>query len=191
VWSGPGRTIEPSGLGDAIEPSGDGKLGIVRFEVALAELGVSCASTREIEISPYTTHVSGSTSLHPIATLTFARGKVVMPIEMVGGERESDRWQRCVGASVQRAPEPETTTPQPGSAILMSPTGSGSLEGFDDNALGGLCGPREHRLALPPALTPSIDGVSGDETELVWWTAPLALLGIGLAMWRATTRAAA
>lgn len=185
VWSGPGRVVEP-GIDDAN--------GIVRFSLPLAELGVSCASTGKVEVSPYTTHTSASTTLHPIATLELANGKVRLPVELWDvGDRETLPWLPCVGASAV-APPPAPAKPDPTDGVEAQPatvaavTSSG-LSSCED-LYGPLFGP-EHRLALPPALTPSVDGVSGDETELVWWSAPLVLLGVALAMWRATSRAAA
>ena len=194
VWSGPGRVIEPG-----VDDYNQWKNGIVRFEVALAELGVSCASTGKVELSPYTTHSNSSTTLHPIATLEVNHGKVRLPVELWEvGDRETLPWLPCVGATAVAPPKVES--PPPGSGIFYPPTGAPDMfaaltssAGFSSNCdeiYGPLFGP-DDRLALPPALTPSEEGESGDETELVCWSAPLVLLGVALAMWRATSRAAA
>ncbi len=200
VWSGAGRVIEPG-----VEDYNQWKNGVVRFAVPLAELGVSCASTGKIELSPYTTHTSASTTLHPIATLELANGKVRLPVELFDVERETVPWVPCVGATTTAPPKveapPRVEPPPPGSGIFYPPTGaeggiaaltaSGAFSSsFCEEIYGPLVGP-DYRLALPPALSPSEDGVSGEETELLWWSAPLVLLGVALAMWRATSRAAA
>lgn len=197
VWSGAGTVIEPG-----VDDDNQWKNGIVRFTLPLSELGVSCATTGKVEVSPYTTHTSAATTLHPIATLEIKNGKVRLPVELFpeSGDREALPWLPCIGATaVPPPPPPKIEQPAPGSGVFLPPTGgiaaltspsifySGCCA---DDIYGGLLGPA-HRLALPPAMTPSEDGVSGDETELVWWSAPLVLLGVALAMWRATSRAAA
>lgn len=191
VWSGAGRVIEPG-----IEDYNQWKNGVVRFSLPLSDLGVSCATTGKVEVSPYTTHTSAATTLHPIATLEIKNGKVRLPVELWDtGDRETLPWLPCVGATAVAPPKVESPKPDVSDpsgeprpvGVLTSTTGFSTC---DELYYGPLFDP-EHRLALPPALTPSEDGVSGDETELVWWSAPLVLLGVALAMWRATSRAAA
>jgi hypothetical protein len=211
TWVGPGK----------LTSRGEGTMpGVVRFELPLAHLGVSCASTRTIPLSPYTMHLDSQTTLHPIGTLEFARGQVKLSLEQVGRFGASPAWQPCVGASASAATEPGKLDPVAISSLVAThPISSGmAITDFSDLAemdgiYGGLLGPRIDTTMsptdYPDLLQGGLLGPSFQEPPIEvtarhdrleparpaaddrrWWSA-LVGFGVLLLLWRATARVAA
>lgn len=99
VWIGPGQVSN----------------GSTRFELPLARLGLSCASTRSIPLSLYSSGLDGSATLSPRAVLAIDRGRVKLPVAHLQQAGADERWLPCPGASVRtgQPPAPERPAPQP------------------------------------------------------------------------------
>lgn len=104
VWVGPGRALSRQAWRAAGVPD-PGESSIQRFELPLADLGVSCASTATVELAPYTTHTSGETTVHAIGKLQLANGEVALPSELVGDFTGVETWMPCGQAAVRAAPK--------------------------------------------------------------------------------------
>lgn len=172
VWIGLGHPI-------STDPSTQ------RFELPLADLGVSCASASTIELTPYTTHIDGQTTVHSIGTLRLSRGKVALPTEMFGDADKIDDWQPCIGASrlspaLVRALA--VTGARSGPSMVLSSLDSirspldFSSSSLDDAAIyGGLLGPEPSF----PVVSTSLD--TREPTDSPWAPVLAILLALVLA----------
>ena len=169
LWVGEGTsphrapTYDPAG---SLEPT--------RFEIPLAELGVSCASQATAVFSPYTEGVDGGTTLYPIATFVVDHGKIRLPMTIVGDfDHAPDElpWLPCPGASADAVPpEPELPSlPEPVAAAAPS---------------------EPPPIAISDVVTPE-PAPAPQDGSLVWLQAALVLFGALLVMWQATSRTGA
>jgi hypothetical protein len=171
LWSGPGKTIERGR---------DGGNGTQRFELQLAELGVSCGSTADIELSAYTTNLSGGKAPHPIGKLRFANGKVRLPVQILGRHHGDAEWLDCIGASVKRKLVPRG---------ILSSLDTFQGNDFDDVAIyaGLLVGGDSSPRAVSPELQLPLEPMP-DEPRPTWPWSPLFALLMAFLLGHATTR---
>lgn len=153
-----------------------------RFEIPLAEFGVSCASTATVEFSPYTQGLHSGATLYPIASFDVDHGKIRLPMSFVGEfDRAVERpWLPCPGAAAD-APPPTPAPPTLG-AVETQPEPKMTPSDFpiEDAQLTPCEAP-----PLSPLPPPSVDDSLG------WLQVMVVLFGALLVMWRATARVGA
>ncbi len=170
VWIGEGTspsrapTYDPSA---SLEPT--------RFEIPLAELGVSCASQATVALSPYTQGLQSGATLYPIATFVIDRGRIRLPMTILGDfDHAPDAlpWLPCPGASAD-APPPAPEPPPPAPASPAEPPAI---------AIAAAVTPAER---TPPEPTPA-DRSSSSSLQAI-----IVVLGALLVVSRATSRVGA
>lgn len=174
----PGYLWVGEGTSPARAPSYDpaGSLERTQFEIPLAELGVSCASQATVDFSPYTQGLQGGATLYPIATFVVDRGRIRLPMTILGdSDHATDAlpWLPCPGASADPPPPkpepPPSTEPPPSSApppAEQPPAGPPTTIAI-------------HELQVEPA---------PHDRGFRWLEVTVILFGALLVMWRATSR---
>jgi len=165
----PGYLWVGEGTSPARAPSYDpaGSLEPTHFEIPLAEFGVSCASEATVEFSPYTQGLQGGATLYPIATFVVDRGRIRLPMTILGDFDHAGAalpWLPCPGASA----DPPPPKPEPAPSPKPPPPQQPAIA--------------THEAQIEPA---------PDHSSVPWLQVAVVLFAGLLVMWRATSHSGA